>query len=110
MGVNFFYLLCTTVCVVKIFTFLIKDCSVNSHCRLEFSKFCNKIDQISYMSSGWKSLQMFRLRSPKGQKGKKKSMVRNSCLNTNQKEFCRYPAYLSSYTHLSHGIFLWHKL
>ncbi len=38
--------------------------------------------------------QILRLRSPKGQKGQKNLIVRNSCLNTNQKEFLGYQAYL----------------
>ena len=48
--------------------------------------------------------QTLRLRSSKGQKGKKKLVVRNSCLNTNQKDFLEYLSYLWSYTHLSRGI------
>ena len=34
--------------------------------------------------------QIFTLRSPNGQKGKKKLNARNSCLNANQQEFCGY--------------------
>ncbi len=53
---------------------------------------------------------MLRLRSPKGQKGQKNWIVRNSYLNTNQKEFLGYQAYLWSYTHLTRGILSWDKL
>ncbi len=44
-----------------------------------------------------------------GKLGQKKFIVRNICLNTNQKELFEYLAYLWSYTHLtcfSHRIFL----
>ncbi len=34
------------------------------------------------------------------------NILYNTSLNTDQKELCGYLAYLSSYIHLSHGIFL----
>ncbi len=54
--------------------------------------------------------QILTLRSSKVQKGKKKSIVKNSYLSINQQEFLRYLPYLLSYTHLSGGILFSGKL
>ena len=54
--------------------------------------------------------QILRLRSSKSQKGQKNLNVRNSFLNTNQKEFLGYLPYLLSYTHSSGGILICDKL